>query len=197
MADRHHPQILYIIVCGAGAAVDVGKLAEQAQQRGWSCHVIATPAGADFLDVEAVEQLTRQPVRSHYRAPDQLRDNSLPPPDGIIVAPATFNTVNKLACGINDNYALGLLAEAIGMRRPVVIVPFVNSALATNPAFPRAIATLRAAGVEVLHGPGELEPHSPRSGGDHIQSFPWTRALDRLEAAFTLSGLPGNAENDS
>jgi Flavoprotein len=35
-------------------------------------------------------------------------------PDAIIVAPATFNTINKWAVGISDTLALGLLTEAIG-----------------------------------------------------------------------------------
>jgi flavoprotein len=51
------------------------------------------------------------------------------------VAPVTDNTVNKLALGIADTYALTVLVEAIGRGVSVVIVPFVNTAL----AFPRAL----------------------------------------------------------
>jgi flavoprotein len=52
----------------------------------------------------------------------------LPPPDAIVVAPATFNTINKWAAGISDTLVLGLLTEAIGKRLPVVALPFVNAA---------------------------------------------------------------------
>jgi phosphopantothenoylcysteine synthetase/decarboxylase len=34
----------------------------------------------------------------------------LPPADAIIVAPATYNTMNKRAAGISDTFELGLLA---------------------------------------------------------------------------------------
>ena len=61
-----------------------------------------------------------------------------------IVAPANYNTVCKLARGIGDNCALGVLAEDVGLRQRVVILPFVNSALASRQAFARAAEVLRA-----------------------------------------------------
>lgn len=41
------------------------------------------------------------------------RVRSLPHADVILVAPATYNTINKWALGVTDNYALGILAEAL------------------------------------------------------------------------------------
>ena len=73
------------------------------------------------------------PIRSET---PQTSDHC-PKADAIIVAPATYNTINKWANGISDNYALGILAEAVGLRIPVVVLPFVNSALASHPAFER------------------------------------------------------------
>ena len=95
------------------------------------------------------------------------------------MAPATYNTINKWANGISDNYALGILAEAVGLRIPVVVLPFVNSALASHPAFQRSVALLRDAGIDVIHGPGRLEPHPPGTGGSKFDTFPWHQALDR------------------
>jgi hypothetical protein len=66
------------------------------------------------------------PIRSEYKQPDAA--DVLPPPDAIVVAPATFNTINKWAAGISDTLALGLLTEAIGKRLPVVALPFINAA---------------------------------------------------------------------
>jgi hypothetical protein len=97
------------------------------------------------------------------------------------VAPATFNTICKLANGISDNYALGTVAESIGRGLPVVILPFVNTALAARQPFQHAVAALRAEGVRVLFGPGEWEPHPPGTGGERIAGFPgrrsWTRPV--------------------
>ena len=106
---------------------------------------------------------------------------SLPKADAIIVAPATYNTINKWANGISDNFALGILAEAVGLRIPVVVLPFVNTALASHPAFQRSVALLRDAGIDVIHGPGRLEPHPPGTGGSKFDTFPWHQALTEAD----------------
>ncbi len=96
------------------------------------------------------------------------------------MAPATYNTINKLACGISDTYALGVLAETIGLGLPVVILPFVNTALANREPFKRSVDRLRAEGASVLFGPGGIEPHQPHTGGDLIDEYPWSLAMDLL-----------------
>jgi phosphopantothenoylcysteine synthetase/decarboxylase len=173
--------VLYVIVCGAGPASAVGRLIEQAHGRGWDVHVIATPAALDFLDLNALQGQTGHAVRSEYAKPGSGRGRSLPHADAIVVAPATYNTINKWALGISDTYALGILAEAPGLRIPVVVLPFVNAALAANPSFHRSVDNLRALGVRVLFGPGEWEPHQPGTGGSRIDSYPWHLALDRVQ----------------
>lgn len=47
---------LYVIVCAAGPAGDVGKLVTLAQQRGWNVQIIATPSALDFIDAEALDE---------------------------------------------------------------------------------------------------------------------------------------------
>jgi phosphopantothenoylcysteine synthetase/decarboxylase len=173
-------RVLYVIACGAGAAPDVGRLVDQAQQRRWDVHLIATPAALDFLDISALEAQTGHAVRSKHRRTGSAR--SLPRTDAIVVAPATYNTINKWAMGVSDNYALGILAESVGLGIPTVVLPFVNAALAAHPAFQASVAVLRDAHVAVLLGPGEFEPHPPGTGGNRLDSFPWHRALDRAEA---------------
>jgi phosphopantothenoylcysteine synthetase/decarboxylase len=180
-----HPDatlVLYLIVCGAGAAPEVGRLVAQAQQRGWDVNLIATPAAMDFLDISALEAQTGHAIRSDYQRPADECGRSLPHADAIIVAPATYNTINKWAQGISDNYALGVLAEAIGLGICVVVLPFVNAALAAHPAFRRSLCELREAGVTIVQGPGELEPHPAGTGASQLDSFPWHLALDRAEA---------------
>jgi phosphopantothenoylcysteine synthetase/decarboxylase len=173
--------VLYVVVCGAGPASAVGRLIEQAHERGWDTHVIATPAALDFLDLDALEGQTGHPVRSEYAKPASGRGRSLPHAHAIVVAPATYNTINKWAVGISDTYALGILAEAPGLGIPLVVLPFVNAALAANPSFHRSVESLRSLGVRVLFGPGEWEPHQPGTGGSRIDSYPWHMALDRAE----------------
>ncbi|WP_219460778.1 flavoprotein [Nonomuraea rhizosphaerae] len=142
--------MLYLIVCAAWEARNVGGLVAMALDDGWGVQVVATPSALDFVDVAALAEQTGQPVRSRYRRPDELKP---PRPEAIIVSPATYNTVNKFAQGITDTYALGLLAEAPGLGIPVVVVPYVNEALAGRTPFLRSVADLRADGVIVLDEP--------------------------------------------
>lgn len=72
----------------------------------------------------------------------------------MIVAPATYNTINKWAAGIADTYVLTQLAELTGLGVPIVVLPFVNTALAANRVFLRSVEELRQAGVTVLFGDG-------------------------------------------
>jgi len=115
------PGVLYLIVCGAPPARDAPRLVELAQGEGWEVCVIATPSGRGFIDAAALEAASGHPVRSEYKQPED--DDVLPPPDAIVVAPATFNTINKWAAGISDTLALGLLTEGIGKRLPIVALP--------------------------------------------------------------------------
>jgi phosphopantothenoylcysteine synthetase/decarboxylase len=167
-------RVLYVIVCGAGPAGEVGRLVDLAQDRGWTVQIIATPSALAFIDVPKLEAQTGRPVRSEYRRPGEPKS---PQADAIIVAPATYNTINKWANGISDTYALGILAEAPGLGIPVVTLPFVNSALAGRAPFKDSVNTLRSEGARVLLGPGEFEPHPPGSGGERIADFPWHLAI--------------------
>lgn len=171
-------RVLTLIVCGAGPAADAGKLVKLAQQNGWTVQVIATPAALAFLDTAALEALTGSPVRSAYRSPGEPRSMQA---DAVIVAPATYNTIAKCALGISDTYALGILAEAVSFPIPVVMLPFVNSALADRAPFQRAVRQLRDEDVRVLLGPGEFEAHPPGTGAQQLDAYPWQLALDEAE----------------
>jgi len=136
---------------------------------------MATPAAVSFVDVEALEKQTGRPVRSQHRAPGDPRS---PKADAIIIAPATFNTINKLANGIADNYVLDVVNEAIGLGVPTAILPFVNSAYASRTPFKSSIEKLRSEQVDVLIGPGFFAPHKAGSGEGSIKEFPWHIPLE-------------------
>jgi phosphopantothenoylcysteine synthetase/decarboxylase len=168
-------RVLYLIACAAPPARDADVLVKLAQQAGWKVCVIATPSARSFIHSSALEVLTGYPVRSNYKRPDE--PDVLPPADAMIVAPATFNTINKWAAGISDTLALGLVTEAIGKRLPLVAMPFLNTAQAQHPAFTRSVEELRSWGVQVLFGPEVYELHDPGIGSERIDRFPWHLAL--------------------
>lgn len=169
---------LQIVVCGAGPATDVTKLIAAAEERSWTTAVTATPSAIDFINTETIETMTGHPVRSTYQTSRGGR-RTLPAADALVIAPATYNSINKIAFGIADNYAMTSVAELIGRQVPTVIVPFVNAALATRAPFQRAVADLRHEHVRVLLGEGDRwEPHPPGSGNDRQKLFPWTTAFE-------------------
>ncbi|MFJ4824835.1 flavoprotein [Streptomyces bacillaris] len=164
---------LYVVVCAAGIAGDVGQLITAAKQRGWDVGVVATPQGLGFIDAAAVEAQTGYPVRSAWRSPGDPRP--LPSPDAIAVVPATFNTINKWAAGISDTLALGILCESYGLGVPTGVLPYVNAAQAAHPAYAESLQRLRDMGVLI----GSYEPHRPKSGGG-ADRFRWEEVLDLL-----------------
>jgi hypothetical protein len=173
--EQDEKPFLYVVVCAAGIAAGVGDLVAAARERGWTVGVIATPAAMDgFFDAAAVEALSGRPIRCAPRRPGEPRP--FPPPDAVIVAPATFNTVNKWAAGIADTLALATLCEALGLGVPVAALPCVSDALAAHPAYGDSLTRLRA--MNVRFG----DPYSGDPGPDGRRpAFPWTRALDLIE----------------
>ncbi|MEV7971428.1 flavoprotein [Sphaerisporangium sp. NPDC088356] len=170
--------VLYVIACGAPPAREVSKLIVAAQGRGWEVCLLTTPMGRRFVDIDALERLTGYPVRSEYKNPGE--PDVLPPPDAVIVAPATVNTISKWALAICDTLVLGILVEAIGKRLPTVALPFTNRAHAAHPAFLEHIDKLRSFGVDVLFGPEVYPLHEPGTGSRYLDIFPWDQALDGL-----------------
>lgn len=135
-------------------------------------------------DAGKLAELTGHPVRSQYKHPDE-------PPDAFVIAPATFNTINKWAQGISDTLALGLLNEAIGQGLPMVALPWPNAALYRHPVFQRSVATLREWGVRVILDPARL-PRASKIPAD----FPWEvlrTELATLRQAVNDQSVPGGA----
>jgi phosphopantothenoylcysteine synthetase/decarboxylase len=179
MTGQEPGRVLSVIVCGAGPARAISTFVKLALERGWTVQVIATPAALEFFDPAAIEALTGNPVRSQYSPPGSPRSQI---PDAIVVAPATYNTINKWATGASDTYALGVLAEQTSMGLPIIVLPFVNAALASRAPFQRNVESLRAEGVHILLGPGAIEPHQPHTGGPLIDTYPWHLALDKADS---------------
>src|SRR5438874_7205378 len=101
------------------------------------------------------------------------------PPDGlVIVAPCSFNSLNKLAGGIADNLALSLTAEAIGRGTPVIVAVSVNAPLLRHPRAQRSIRTLRDLSITVIE---------PVDSGEGSQVGPVVGNLDEARDCLTLA----------
>jgi phosphopantothenoylcysteine synthetase/decarboxylase len=167
VAGGRAQRVLYVIVCAAPAAADVEVLVQLAQDAGWRVFVITSPMGSRFVDTDRLTDLTGEPVRSEFRMPGE--SNGMPTADAVIVAPATFNTINKWACGIADTFAIALLCELMGFDVPIVAVPLLKEALARHVAFTANLNVLRSMGVRVL-----FDPSAPPDA----RMPPWERILE-------------------
>jgi hypothetical protein len=157
---------LYVLACGAAPAADVAELSTLAMTDGWDVYVGATPAGWAFLDVDGLHGLTGHLPRHDYSG----RTSGWPTADGVVVAPATLNTIGKFAAAIADCWALSTLTEAFGYGVPIVMAPHTNPALSRHPRFRQNVAELRSWGVTVL----DPQPERPWMG-------PWDAALRALD----------------
>ncbi|GAA3160067.1 flavoprotein [Streptomyces virens] len=158
-------------------------LVEPALARGWRAAVTLTPTAGRWLrmsgEVARLEKLTGLPVRDEARLPGEVSPH--PKVDCYVVAPASANTVAKLATGIADNQALTQVGEALGtLGLPVVVFPRVNAAHVRHPAWKRHIETLREADVHLVYGPEIWPLYEPREAPAG-RELPWTAVLDTVE----------------
>ncbi|MCH6161744.1 flavoprotein [Streptomyces marispadix] len=176
MASR----VLHLLACAAPPVLDLPDVVERAQADGWTVCAGLTPTAADWLadELPTLERKSGHPVRSMPRRVDE--GEVWPPADAAMLAPATLNKVNTVALGLTPDFVTAYVTEAIGKRRPLVVMPCVNSAYATHPQFDRSIETLRGVGVQVLYGEGGFRPHPPGQGDR--RAYPWALALDAARA---------------
>ncbi|GGU01679.1 MULTISPECIES: flavoprotein [Streptomyces] len=169
---------LYLFSSAAPPVFDVARVIEEAQADGWDVCLGLTPAAAGWLaeSLDGLAALTGHPVRWDYRFPGQ--PDVWPKPDAVVVAPATFNTINQWALGITDKWLVGVVAEGIGKGIPMATMPCVNRAYVAHPQFERSIETLRGAGVRVLYGEGGFTPNEPGQGDS--ATYPWRAVLDAV-----------------
>ena len=180
--------VLYVIACGAPPAGgrELPDLVQHCQATGWEVCVVGTRIGRRFLDVPLLEELTGFPLRDDYKQPDD--PDVLPPAGAVVCAPATFNTVNKLAAGISDTLPLGLLNEAIGGGLPVVLAPWTNTPLARHPALGRSVEYLRKAGVRFVPDTDDLDELTGAPLGNPFPWAPLREVVDGIRRDLTTAG---------
>lgn len=178
-SDGRMTRTLYVFGAAAPPVFDVAEAIADAQRRGWDVRLGLTPTAAGWLAPQLVEleRLTGGPVRSEYKLPGE--PDVWPKADVILVAPATFNTINHWALGLTTSFVVGVAAEAIGKGIPLVTMPCVNAAYVKHERFEQSIGALRDMGVTVLYGPGGFVPNKPGEGNP--AAFPWRLALDAVE----------------
>ncbi|WEO75680.1 bifunctional phosphopantothenoylcysteine decarboxylase/phosphopantothenate--cysteine ligase CoaBC [Cryobacterium sp. SO2] len=115
-------------------------------------HVVATEAALRFVGKPTLEAISRNTVHTDlYEGVAEVRHVAIgQSADLIVIAPATANSIAKIALGLADD----LLGNTIlASTAPLVIAPAMHTEMWNNPATVANIATLRARGVTIV-GPG-------------------------------------------
>jgi phosphopantothenoylcysteine synthetase/decarboxylase len=167
--------VVYVIASAAPPVLDLETLVALLHERGWRVCIILTPTAATWVDVAHLEAATASPVRVNPRLPHE--QDPLPEASAVLVAPATFNLINKWALGISDNLALGLLNELLGVGLPIVVVPCAKPVLRGHPAYAGSRDLLKTAGVRVLDP--DVATIRPDDG---FLTFDWEHVATNLEA---------------
>jgi phosphopantothenoylcysteine synthetase/decarboxylase len=139
--------LAYLIVTGTTTAPKAVELVQGLLGLVPQVLTLATPNAAQVIAPRDLSVIPgNRLVESYFDAAILPR-----PPDGLVlVAPCSFNSLNKLAAGIADNLALSLVAEAIGRATPVIVAPSLNAPLLRHPRAAGSLATLRAWGVSIV-----------------------------------------------
>lgn len=150
-------------VSGGIAAYKALELVRLATAAGHALRVIQTPASQQFVGAASFAALTgaavltgefeRDPARGAF--PDQAPPGHDPlshlelvrNADVFAIAPASANTIAKLAAGLADNL---LTSSALAATCPLLVAPAMNNHMWEHAATQANVATLRARGVTVL-----------------------------------------------
>ncbi len=156
MADR---PVVLLGVTGGIAAYKAAELLRGLQKAGMDVRVVMTRAATRFVGPMTFETLSAHPVRldeiSELTPESRIThiDDSQQA-DIMVVAPATANTLAKMANGIADNL---LSSIYLAFAKTVVVAPAMNTNMWEHPATQRNVLLLRERGVFVVEpGAGEL-----------------------------------------
>ncbi|NQX33783.1 bifunctional phosphopantothenoylcysteine decarboxylase/phosphopantothenate--cysteine ligase CoaBC [Herbiconiux sp. VKM Ac-2851] len=117
--------------------------------RGHDVHVVATEHALKFVGRPTLEAISRNTVSTDlYDGVAQVRHVAIgQAAELIVIAPATANTIAKLAAGLADD----LLGNTVlASRAPLVIAPAMHTEMWQNPATVANVATLRSRGVHLV-----------------------------------------------
>lgn len=145
-------------VCSGIAAYKAAFLTRLLVKAGAEVQVVITPGAKEFITPLTLSTLSKKPVYSEFTSGSngewnnhvELGFNS----DLILIAPATANTIAKMANGMCDNL---LLAVYLSARCPVMFAPAMDLDMLKHPATQKNIETLKSFGnIHIPSGNGEL-----------------------------------------
>lgn len=151
-------------ITGSIAAYKAAMLCRLLKTAGCEVRVVMTPMAKQFITPLTMATLSRNPILVDFFDPENGAWNSHVAlgewADCYLIAPATANTLAKMATGVADNL---LLTTYLSARCPVAVAPAMDLDMYAHVSTQANLATLRERGVKVIE-PGEGELASGLSG---------------------------------
>ena len=127
-------------------------------KEGAEVRVVMTPLAKEFITPLTMATLSKNPILVDFFDPEDGRWNSHVSlgewADAYLIAPATANTIAKMAHGVADNL---LLTTYLSARCPVFVAPAMDLDMFAHAATCENLGTIRSRGVHVIEpGEGEL-----------------------------------------
>jgi phosphopantothenoylcysteine decarboxylase/phosphopantothenate--cysteine ligase len=144
---------IVVALSGSIAAVEVPRIIRELIRHGAEVSAVMSPDAAGIVTPEAIHFATGSPpVLALTGGVEHV--THLGPGEGradlLLVAPATANTIGKIAHGIDDTPVTSFVSVALGGGVPVLLAPAMHADMAKNPAVKENLARLRRYGVEVI-----------------------------------------------
>jgi phosphopantothenoylcysteine decarboxylase/phosphopantothenate--cysteine ligase len=141
-----------LMVSGGIAAIKAPFIARALRKQGATVIAYASKQGLRYTTEDALEWSTTNPVITRLSASaEHLNDDAKF--DGYLLAPATYNTINKVALGIADGVLTATLAAALGRLvrgdTKVLIAPTMHGDMHT-PILTDSMKKLTALGVRII-----------------------------------------------
>ena len=135
-------------VTGSIAAYKAVDLASKLVQAGAAVDVILTDAATEFVGAATFAAITHRPVTTGlFDADSELSIDHVAlalRADVVVIAPATANTLAKLALGLADD-SLG--ATVLATQAPLVVAPAMDAGMWRSDSTQRNVSTLRGSGA--------------------------------------------------
>ena len=143
---------IVVAVTGSIAAVRAVDLIRDLIRRGAAVHCVMSRAAEQILHPYALEYASGNSViREITGKVEHVQFCGVGgAADLLLVAPATANTIGKMACGIDDTPVTTFATTALGSGKPVAVVPAMHEAMYRHPAVLRNLETLRQMGVLLI-----------------------------------------------
>ncbi len=137
-------------VCGGIAAYKIADLVSKLQQAGALVDVILTKHAAEFVHPLTFSALSHRRVYSDLWEPTgeaAARHIELGTADLLVIAPATANTIARLACGLADDM---LGAVALSTTAPLLLIPSMEDHMYRHPATQANLRLLEERGATII-----------------------------------------------